>query len=316
MAMDVTSTLSGTTPARHAAAPARLALLSVGALRNVLVISAAAVIALSAWVLVGLDGRDYYATPLAVRGYHTAHASLRPSGMAGQTFGMVGMLLMLVPFFYMLAKRVPKLRAGANLKMWLEIHIFCGITGPVLVTYHTAFKFNGLVSVAYWSMVLVALSGFVGRYLYMRIPRTIRGVEVSETEIAAKLEEFRDHLQWVTPPAVMEWMDAFEHRLLETMCSRGALRRLIHGSWWLERQLTTCRDELVAHDIAPETARHVTDLLGERAVLGAKVDQLHRTKRLFDAWHVFHLPLVYVMLVIVSLHVALVLYLGYVPFRW
>lgn len=316
MSMDVTSALARPSAPTRSAAPARLVLLSVGALRHVLVISAASVAALSVWVLVGLDGRDYYSTPIAVRGYHTAHAALRPSGLAGQTFGLVGLLLMFVPFFYMLAKRVPRLRVGANLKMWLEIHIFCGIVGPVLVTYHTAFKFNGLVSVAYWSMVLVALSGFVGRYLYMRIPRTIRGVEVSEAEIAAKLDEFREHLQWVTPPAVMDSMEEFERGVLANTRSTSVMGRLTGGSWGRRGRLARYRDELVANAVSPDTAREVADLLGERALLTAKVEQLRRTKRLFDAWHVFHLPLVYVMLAIVTMHVALVLYLGYVPFQW
>jgi cytochrome b561 len=43
---------------------------------------------------------------------------------------------------------------------------------------------------------------------------------------------------------------------------------------------------------------------------------LHTTKKLFELWHVFHLPLVYLMFVIVAAHVAITLYLGYVPFRW
>ena len=57
--------------------------------------------ALAAWILLGLDGAHYYRTPLAVRGYAPAHPLLRPSGRAGQTFGLVGMLLMLMPFAYM-----------------------------------------------------------------------------------------------------------------------------------------------------------------------------------------------------------------------
>jgi len=43
---------------------------------------------------------------------------------------------------------------------------------------------------------------------------------------------------------------------------------------------------------------------------------LRKTKKAFDLWHVFHLPLVYILLVIVALHVGLAVYLGYVPFRW
>jgi hypothetical protein len=43
---------------------------------------------------------------------------------------------------------------------------------------------------------------------------------------------------------------------------------------------------------------------------------LKRTKTLFNHWHVFHLPLVYLLLVIAAAHIGVALYLGYVPFRW
>ena len=47
-----------------------------------------------------------------------------------------------------------------------------------------------------------------------------------------------------------------------------------------------------------------------------RIAYLERTKRLFELWHVFHLPLVYLQMVIVVAHVGVTVYLGYVPFRW
>jgi hypothetical protein len=114
----------------------------------------------------------------------------------------------------------------------------------------------------------------------------------------------------------MDSMEEFERGLLANTRSRGVMGHFTRGSWGLRGRLSTYRDELVANAVSADTAREVADLLGERAQLTAKVEQLRRTKRLFDAWHVFHLPLVYVMLAIVTMHVALVLYLGYVPFQW
>ena len=109
-------------------------------------------VAMVLWVMFGLGGRDYYGTPLTVRGYAPAHPLLRPSGPVGQTLGVVGTLLMVVPFAYMARKRVRRSKQTGSLRTWLEIHLFCGIVGPVLVTLHTSFKFNGIVSAAYWSM--------------------------------------------------------------------------------------------------------------------------------------------------------------------
>ena len=92
--------------------------------------------------------------------------------------GIGGWLMMLMPVVYVGAQARGWMRNLGSLRLWLEAHIFCGIVGPVLVTFHTAFKFNGLVSVAYWSMIAVALSGFVGRYLYVRIPAAHPGRRV------------------------------------------------------------------------------------------------------------------------------------------
>ena len=115
----------------------------------------------TAWTLLMLGGNDYYATPLSTRGYASAHRLLKPSGPIGQSFGLAGTILILVPFAYMARKRLARAKAFGTAKAWLEVHLFCGVVGPVLVTLHTTFKFNGIISAAYWSMVVVMLSGFV-----------------------------------------------------------------------------------------------------------------------------------------------------------
>jgi hypothetical protein len=58
-------------------------------------------------------------------------------------------------------------------------------------------------------------------------------------------------------------------------------------------------------------AREAAELLRERAFLFRRLRYLHRTRRLFAFWHVFHQPLVYLMFVIAALHVALTVYMGY-----
>jgi hypothetical protein len=292
----------------------RPALLSLRALRNVLLLSAATVGVLIGWILVGLDGWRYYRTPLGVRGYDVMHGALRPSGPVGQTLGILGALLMLVPFVYMARKRLARQRGVANLRTWLDVHIFCGIVGPVLVTFHTSFKFNGLVSVAYWSMLLVALSGFVGRYLYVRIPRTIRGVEVTEGQLRACAEDVKEELQWHVHPSVMERLDAFERQMLAR--AEPGPDRWLPGSWRRSRHLRSLRADLRRAGVAASEIERVIELSGDRARMLRRLQHLKRTKQVFDVWHVFHLPLVWVMLVIVSLHVLVVLYFGYVPFQW
>jgi len=47
---------------------------------------------------------------------------------------------------------------------------------PLLVAVHAAGAFGGVIGLGFWSMMLVWLSGIVGRYLYARIPPAVERV--------------------------------------------------------------------------------------------------------------------------------------------
>jgi hypothetical protein len=273
-------------------------------------------VALALWILFGLDGLEYYGTPLTIRGYSDVHPLLRPSGPAGQTFGLIGAILLMVPFVYAARKRIRRLKAVGTPAAWLEIHLFCGIVGPVLITFHTSFKFNGIVSAAYWSMVLVMASGFVGRYLYVRIPRSLRGNELTRTELddqAASLSE--ELLELAGSARTAETIKAFEDAAVPSP-DRLSFVDLVFGELTLGRRIRALDRELQRAHLDDRFREDVVALTTERAMLLRRTAYLLKTKKLFDLWHVFHLPLVYLLLLIAAAHVAIVLYLGYVPFRW
>lgn len=284
----------------------RTELLPSGALTHPVWLSAAVTLVLGAWILFSRGGWEYYTTPLGIRAYLPAHAALRPSGTIAHLLGVSGWLLLLVPVLYGLRKRLPFLRRVGSLRAWLEIHIFCGLVGPVLVTFHTSFKFNGLISVAYWSMVLVALSGVVGRYLYVRIPKTIRGVELTYDEVLGRAEALRTGLSDLAlPPAVHAALAAFDAESWRSNRWSRAMAR---------RRLTR---RLAASGVDAALVRRVRLDAAERRALESRLGSLARSKRLFGLWHVFHLPLVWVMFAIVTLHIGLAIYLGYWPqVRW
>ena len=286
------------------------------ALANVLVVSAVAVVTASVLVLFAAGGWEYYRTPLRIRAYAPAHAALRPSGTVGHALGFAGLLMMTVPVIYSVRKKWKRLARLGEMRHWLNVHIFCGIVGPVLVTFHAALKFNGLISVAYWSMVVVVLSGFVGRYLYVRMPRTIRGVELTYEEILARAASLRQELTDTgLSPALLARLDA-----LSPPAGAGGSPAPVPSSvpgWWQRRRLVReVRRGLAAGPLAGELADDVIRLAGERAFLLRRLAYLQRTRQFFALWHVFHQPLVYLMFAIAILHISLVTYLGYVSLPW
>jgi hypothetical protein len=130
------------------------------------------------------SGFSFYNTSLEERPFHVDYQSLKPSGIIGHGLGIIGSLFMIIGVSaYMIRKRMRSLSRIGLLKYWLEFHIFLCTMGPIMVLYHTSFKFGGIVAVSFWSMVAVFLSGIVGRFIYIQIPRTIEGRELSLNEV-------------------------------------------------------------------------------------------------------------------------------------
>ena len=296
---------------RPASAPAvkkKDAWLPMSSLSHALALAFLVSLAVVAFVFARLGGWEYYFAPAATRGYAKAHKMLRPAGRLGEAFGIAGLLLMSMTLVYAVRKKFRSLSAIGTTKAWLEIHIFCGLVGPVLVTLHTAMKFNGVVSIAYWSMVLVVLSGFVGRYLYVRIPKTLRGTELSLEELDARAIELKGQLAAEGLPTPLL-------RRIETLEEGSRAGGFLLGDLKLKRSLARLHRELAAAGIAPSRLVATDRVVRERATLLRRIATLDRSKRLFHLWHVFHKPFVYVMLAIAVVHVAVALYFGYAG-RW
>ena len=293
------------TPAAEPSLPAK-------ALGNVLTIAGVFCLAVGAIVLLGLGGWEYYTAPLGTRGYLPAHSLLRPSGPVGLTLGVAGVLSMLMTLPYAVRRRWKALARVGTMKQWLEVHIFFGIVGPVLITLHTSFKFNGLISVGYWLMMTVWASGFVGRYLYVRIPKTIRGVELSVAQVEETLSRTQQQLEAATlPPAVQQELDAFDRAVSPAHGGAPGAIDLFFGELRVRARLMLLRRHLRTTGVDVEAITVVIDRAAERATLARRLVHLQRTRHLFELWHVFHRPLVYGLFVIVALHVGIALYFGY-----
>jgi xanthosine utilization system XapX-like protein len=105
--------------------------------------------------------------------------AIPPAGaLFGHLLGVLGFILMLLTeTLYSIRKRSRTARWG-SMASWLQFHIFTGLVGPYLVLLHTSWKFNGLAGATTLLTILIVLSGFIGRYIYTQIPRTLNGIEI------------------------------------------------------------------------------------------------------------------------------------------
>ena len=96
--------------------------------------------------------------------------------------GLIGVGLMIIAAVYPIFRRIKLFRWMASNTMYFDFHLMAGTVGPMFIGLHSALKLDTWVSAAFWSMVIVVVSGFLGRYLYTQVPELSSGVELEELD--------------------------------------------------------------------------------------------------------------------------------------
>ncbi len=254
---------------------------------------------------------SYYRMPLSVRAFDDAHAVYGPTGTLGHGFGIVGSILMLAGIgMYSARKRVGFLHGAGKLRTWLTVHIFMCTLGPFLVMLHTAFRVGGLISIAFWSMVLVVASGVFGRYVYTRLPITEAGTPISPVALQRQTMELRDRVGafGLSQSHVMSLLGKVE---IEELGFIKAIWGAIGFDLMRKRLPRELKRAMAPMGLTAEVrTRLLPELIAHRN-LRQQLSILRPFQRLFGYWHVFHLPLAVVMVIIMTLHIAVAFAFGY-----
>lgn len=262
-----------------------------------------------------IDGFSFYKTGYQQRPRHEDYRNLRPAGDFGHGIGIVGSAMMLFMLLYSLRKRTSLFGKAGNLKSWLNVHIYFGIFGPVLVIIHSSFKVQGLILVSFWSMVAVALSGILGRYLYIQIPRNIEGealdlkdIEKAKTELESELkggfeidEDIVDFADKRLSPSIDNDTGIFKTILtifFDDLTRPFKIRKLKRDISKKYRLPSEVLDKLIANS-------------RKKSLLIRKISLINQVQQLFHYWHVFHKPFAIIMYLIMFIHVGIAVWLGY-----
>jgi len=273
------------------------------------------VVGLAVLVLLAINGYQYYSTPIEERFFDPSHAALKPSGACGHGFGIIGTLMMIFGVaIYMIRKRSRKLFTFGYLKHWLEFHIFLCTVGPILVLYHTAFKFGGIVSVSFWSMVLVVLSGVVGRFIYIQIPRTIQGKEIDINDLASMREDLIEKMKLEMLFDVRQIKELDELASPERYKSLNILDTLLlyfKDFFQVRSFLSKLKKNMAAAGFSKIKKKEIINKAQAEIILSRRLGMLRTMQNLFRYWHVAHLPFAIAMFVIMIIHVIVTITFGY-----
>jgi hypothetical protein len=285
-----------------------------------------------AWVMmlalilaVSIYGFDYYRLSKADRPFSAKHTQLRPSGQIGVKLGILGLAMFGTLFLYPLRKRVRWLSKVGNSRHWLDFHVVIGSTAPIIIAFHSSFKFRGIAGMAFWIMVAVAISGIVGRYIYAQIPRSLNSAELSLKELEAMGRELTEQLSAQKVVSPDDLAPLFRLPSPERVRRESALLAILtmlmldlarpfKVAWVRAKSLSFGAMLLALGGLLPTGNRELEDIVQlakRKSSLSKRVVFLARTQQVFHLWHVIHRPFSYSFAVLVVLHIVVVMLLGY-----
>jgi hypothetical protein len=245
-----------------------------------------------------------------------------PGSEMGYNLGLVGGIMMLILLVYPMRKRIPMMRGWGNTRPWFLFHMTMGLCGPVLILAHTRFHFGSLnAAVALWSMLLVAGSGIIGRYIYVAIHHGLTGqrLGLGELQREAGFQGDEVHSRLAFAPEVEVTLRAFEASIAKNSNYRLVTlgRFLIVG--FQARVVAARAHRMLKIGVRRQAAlegwdsgRQARRLHNGRNLIDAyltgvlKVARFNTWVQLFSLWHVAHVPLVYALAVTAAAHVVAV----------
>lgn len=227
----------------------------------------------------------------------------------GHWLGIVGMFMMVMTeLLYSLRKRTRLLNWAGAVRYWLSFHIFTGIVGPFLVLMHTGLQFRGLAGVSFLLTVVVVASGFIGRYLYTALPRTLTGVVASRADIDREASQLRDGLQMFQAEK-SERIQAIVADLSQRTTQRNAMLTVfgrVFYQWQFNRKLNKALRQM--DGIEASQRKQLGQMLSRKRELDRQVDMLEAARRLLRFWHILHVPFGLTLFFSAAIHIVATIY--------
>jgi hypothetical protein len=237
----------------------------------------------------------------------------------GYWLGIAGSGLMLLLLLYPLRKRIRSLQAIGTVSFWFRVHMSLGILGPVLILWHANFKLGSInCSVALVTMLVVAGSGVIGRYLYSKIHLGLYGRRAQVQQVVADADELRGFIG--ADPTVADRMVAHLNAFaqLGTAAPKGILAGLVllaiigwRGAVVKMRLIAFAQRAIVVEGrrrrrpqkVQRQQLAGVTDFVTRHVGAAKRAMAFAVYERLFRLWHIFHVPLFVLLVIVATVHV-------------
>jgi hypothetical protein len=190
------------------------------------------------------------------------------------------------------------------MSVWLQAHIFTGLVGPYMVLLHTSWKFNGLAGIVMLLTLIIVISGFIGRYIYTAVPRSLDGTMIDRPELDQQISLVQAELERMVlgQPGIAPLVGSPQ---LTAVRSPKLMARFLDG-WQFNQEWRQLQGQLPAES-RPLSTR-LESLLKQRRNLSRQVASLASARRMLSLWHAIHIPIGAALFTAAFIHAGAAIY--------
>ena len=220
----------------------------------------------------------------------------------GYWFGIIGGSMMLLIFAYPLRKRFKSWSSIGSIKLWFRIHMFLGMAGPVIIIFHSGFELGSFnSSVAFFCMLTVALSGLLGRYFYTSIHHGLYGSKIHFEEFYSS-DDLSSLLSAGSPAINVHFEDEFKQVEENLTNLHTGINRSLGFYRGMKSRIGRLRREVARSNLGRAEKKQIYLRLKDlRSICALGINEIF-----FSYWHVFHIPLLVLLVLSGIIHVIAV----------
>lgn len=254
---------------------------------------------------------DYYGAELTERVRLAVHQQLRPAGATGLGFGIGASLLVLTNLAYLLRRHLRFPLYFGSLQRWMTVHLVTGLMALILTLLHCGMTLRDTTGGhAALALVVLVVTGTIGRYFYSFVPRAANGRELALEDVRLELAQlasgwernnrnFGDRVRKQVDALIStgEWEGGFASRLKSLLTSQGQLSRLIQRFRSEGKAEGIPREQLVELETLARRAHRT-------ALMASHYEEL---RGLLSSWRYLHRWVALLMVLLVIAHIVVAL---------
>jgi len=230
----------------------------------------------------------------------------------GYALGIIGGSLMLILMLYPMRKHAKFMRNWGPVRHWFRAHMMLGVIGPAAILYHSNFSLGSVNSnVALFSMLIVACSGLIGRFVYSKIHLGLYGRKSSLEELQQEIDRSKqdiDSLFANQTKNVLQPLIHFEEKfvkfaqnpllgifILPFLSLHARYVRFRFQSRVNKYINARLKDKNLSASQAKNAQKVFANYAKKYVVATTKVIKFVVYERVFSLWHMLHLPLFIIM---------------------